>query len=250
MVEVVDITPENIKEKGFFCMRSKPKSQGYQNKLSWLLNRFDEGLKLKIIEVDGQPKGFIEYIPIEYAWRAVQGENYLLIHCLWIVGRGKGNGYGSILLNECIEEARRLNKSGVALVTSSQTWLADKHFFVKHGFKSIDQAPPSFELLVMKFDDQADPKFSHGWDERIQNYRDGITIFRSDQCPYIDDAVKTIIEVASERNIPIRVIEYENSEDARYAPSANGIFNVIYNGKLLTYHPINKRELYKLLDQA
>lgn len=249
MIEVVEVTPQNIQDKGFFCMRSKPKSQGYQNKLSWLLKRFDEGLKLKMIEEDGYPRGFIEYIPIENAWRAVSGANYLLIHCLWIVGRGKGKGYGSTLLNECINDARRNNKSGIAIVTSSQTWLSDKPLFVKNGFESIDQAPPHFELLVKKLDDdQPVPKFNHGWDDRIQKYHDGITIFKSDQCPYIDDSVQAILEVANERNIQTRVITYEDSEDARYAPSAYGVFNVVFNGKLLTYHPVTKRDMHKLLD--
>lgn len=231
-------------------MRSKPKSEGYRRKLAWLLKRFDEGLRLKIIEHDGHPMGFIEYIPIEHAWRTVKGENYLFIHCLWIVGKGKGNGYGTILLNECINDARRLNKSGVSIMTSSQTWLADKHFFLKNGFESVDHAPPSFELLVKRFDDNPIPEFNHGWDERAGKYRDGITILKSDQCPYIHDAVITILKVAKERNLKINIIEIESSESAKYAVSAYGVFSVIYNGKLLTYHPVNKRELQKLLDQA
>jgi hypothetical protein len=33
---------------------------------------------------------FIEYIPGEQAWRAVHADGYLLIHCLWVVGKSKG----------------------------------------------------------------------------------------------------------------------------------------------------------------
>ncbi|WP_199624844.1 GNAT family N-acetyltransferase [Paenibacillus alkalitolerans] len=251
MIEVVDITSENIQEKGFFCMRSKPKSEGYQSKLTWLLNRFQDGLKLKVLEDNGHPKGFIEYIPIENSWRGVKGSNYLLIHCMWIVGKAKGKGYGSKLLLDCIEDAKLHNKSGVAMVASSQTWLADKDFFIKNGFESVEQAPPCFELIVKKFNDhQVIPKFNHGWEERASKYRDGITILKSDQCPYIHDAVETILEVAAERGINSKVIDIDNSNAAQFAASAYGTFNVIYNGKLLTYHPINKRELHKKLDQA
>ncbi|MUG65096.1 GNAT family N-acetyltransferase [Paenibacillus campinasensis] len=250
MIEIVEVTADNIQDKGFFCMRSKPKTEGYQRKQEWLLRRFEEGLKLKIIEEDGYPRGFMEYTPIEFAWRGVTGENYLFIHCLWIVGRGKGKGYGKQLLNDCIEDARRSRKSGVSIMTSSQTWLADKSFFTKQGFELVDQTPSGFELLARRFDDSPVPRLVHGWEERAAGYREGLTILKSDQCPYIQDAVTTIVEVAQERNIPIQVMDMESSGDAQHAVSAYGSFNVIYNGKLLTYHPVTKRELYKLLDQA
>ncbi|GIO34611.1 MULTISPECIES: GNAT family N-acetyltransferase [Paenibacillus] len=250
MVTVVDVTSENIEEKGFFCMRSKSKTQGYKRKQSWLLDRFQEGLRLKIIEDDGYPRGFIEYIPVEYTWRGIQGSNYMAIHCLWIVGKGKGKGYGSRLLSECIADARSSNMSGVAMVTSSKTWLTDTDFFVRHGFELVDSAPPHFELVVKRFDDQSCPVFNHGWDERAGKFKDGITILKSDQCPYIYDAINTIIEVAEERGIRSQVVELRNSMEAQFAPSPYGVFNVIYNGKLLTYHPVSKRELIKLLEEA
>lgn len=250
MLEIVDVTADNVHEKGFFCMRSKPKSEGYKRKLSWLLKRFEEGLKLKVIEEDGQPKGFIEYLPIEHAWRTVEGENYLFIHCLWIVGRSKGKGYGKLLLNECLDDARRSHKSGVAIMTSSQTWLADQQYFVKNGFELVDHAPPSFELLVHRFDDKPHPVFIHGWEDRAAAYSEGITVFASDQCPYIYDAIATILEVAEERKLQANVIHLESAQNAKQAVSAYGVFNVTFNGKLLTYHPVHKRELNKLLDQA
>lgn len=218
-------------------MRSKSKSTGYQRKLTWLLERFKEGLKLKIIEDNGHQTGFIEYIPIERSWRAVQGSNYLLIHCLWIVGKSKGKGYGSKLLMECIEDAKRQNKSGVAMVTSTQTWLADKKFFIKHGFESIDYAPPCFELVVKKFDEHHPyPRFNHGWEERAQKYHTGITILKSDQCPYIDQAVNTILEAARERDIHSAVIDIDSAEEAQFAPTAYGVFNVIYHDLCTSIH--------------
>jgi len=40
----------------------------------------------------GGMAGSIEYTPIEYSSRVVYGENYLVIHCLWINITGKGYG--------------------------------------------------------------------------------------------------------------------------------------------------------------
>lgn len=229
-------------------MRSKPKSRGYQNKLSWLKERLEEGLKLKILEENGHPKGFIEYVPSEYTWRGISGNNYIVIHCLWILGKGKGNGYGSKLLQSCLDDAMAQNKSGVAMVTSSETWLAEKSFFMKYGFESIDQAPPCFELIVKRFNYDPVPQYNHGWEERSKQYKDGITIIQADQCPYFEQAVNTIIEVANERGIATKVIQLQNYKEAQNAPTAYGVFNIIYNGRLLSYHPLNKRELNKKLD--
>lgn len=247
MANIVDVTAANVEESGFFCMRSKPKSVGYQRKLHWLRERFAEGLKIKMVEEDGQPKGFIEYMPIEYAWRAVLGDRYTVIHCLWIVGRGKGKGYGSKLLEACIEDARGQGKSGVAMVSSRGTWLANKELFLKYGFQVVDEAPPAFELLVKKFDEGPSPQFPGNWAERAGAYANGITVLRSDQCPYIDNAVQTIVDTAQELDIPVCVVELADGEAARNAPAAFGVFAVLYEGELLTYHPVTKRELLKLL---
>jgi ribosomal protein S18 acetylase RimI-like enzyme len=248
VVNIIDVNTANVEETGFFCMRSKSKSDGYQRKLNWLKHRFTEGLRLKIVEENGQPKGFIEYVPIEYTWRAVLGSNFMVIHCLWIVGQGKGKGYGSKLLDECIKDSKEQNKSGVAMVTSKGTWLTNKDFFMKYGFQVVDEAPPSFELIVKNFNECPSPQFPENWAERTQKYEHGITVLRSDQCPYIDNAVQVIIDTAKELDIKVNVIDINDCKDAQLnSPSAYGVFTVLYNGELLTYHPVTKRELLKLL---
>jgi GNAT superfamily N-acetyltransferase len=106
--EIITVDGTNFEEHGFFCYKSKPKSEGYQNKLDWLQQRFEEGLRIKILYEDKRSVGFIEYIPGEHTWRVVEAPDYLVVHCLWVVGRGKKKGYGSRLLNECVEDAQWL----------------------------------------------------------------------------------------------------------------------------------------------
>ncbi|CAH0121645.1 hypothetical protein PAE9249_04177 [Paenibacillus sp. CECT 9249] len=250
MIEMIDVNSENIEQTGFFCMRSKPKNIGYQRKLHWLKARFAEGFKLKMIQEGKRPIAFIEYGPSEYAWRAVEAENYIMIHCLWVVGQGKGKGYGSRLLEECIHDAVVQQKSGVAMVAGKGTWLTDQSFLIHKGFELVDEAPHGFELIVKKLTDGPSPRFPNHWEERAKQYEKGVTILRSDQCPFNDNAVQTISETAHELGIDVHVIDIENCNDARKSPSAYGTFHVIYNGKLLTYHPVTKREFLKLLQEA
>jgi GNAT superfamily N-acetyltransferase len=246
-MNVVDINNQNVKEKGFFCYMSKKKTPGYQRKLRWLKDRFDEGMRIKMLDLAQGGRGFIEYIPGEYAWRAVNAEGYMFIHCIWVAGKSKGKGNGSLLLNECIEDARNSGTKGVAMVTSERNWLVAKKFLAKHSFESVAQHPP-FELMVKKFGDTASPSFSGDFEKRLQSCGKNITIFRSDQCPYIDAAVNAALQAAQEVGSKARVIELKSAEDVRrLSPSPYGVFQIVHNGKLFTYHSLAKEDLTERL---
>lgn len=247
MISIIDVNEENMDQTGFFCMRSKPKSTGYKRKLNWLKDRLAEGMQIKLLLEDGYPRGFIEFVPSESAWRAVHADDFLMIHCLWIVGQGKGKGYGAQLLEACIREGEAQNKSGIAMVTSQKTWVADSRLFLKYGFSIVDEAPPNFQLVVKKLKECQTPSFPTDWEARAEKYGEGITILRSDQCPYIDQSVEVITDTAGELGIPTKVIEIHTCQEAQSSPSAYGVFTVLYNGRLLTYHPVTKRDLLKLL---
>ena len=110
---IIDVTPENVDKTGFFCLMSRRKCDGYQRKLKWLKARFDEGLRIKMLDPSKGGRGFIEYIPGDYAWRPVEASDYLFIHCLWIVGQSKGKGHAKLLLDECLADAERCGAKGV-----------------------------------------------------------------------------------------------------------------------------------------
>jgi GNAT superfamily N-acetyltransferase len=193
--------------------------------------------------------GYIEYIPGEYAWRAVNAEGYMLIHCLWVVRRGKGKGYGSRLLGTCVESARKAHMRGVAMVSSSRVWLAGSKLFLKNGFEVVDRAPPTFELLVRRFDDGPLPTFPDDWDQRLRRYGPGLSVVYADQCPYMPDAVKDVIKAAQERGIKARTVKMESSQQVQEsAPSAYGVFGVVYDGQLVSYHYLGKKEKARLFE--
>ena len=96
-IEIIDTTTDNIGDYPPKCFLN-PKNEGYLKKLEWLRERFSEGLKIKQLYSEKERKciGFIEYVPGEYAWRAVDAEGYMFIHCMWISqNKYKGKGYGS-----------------------------------------------------------------------------------------------------------------------------------------------------------
>ncbi|MBN1813073.1 MAG: GNAT family N-acetyltransferase [Anaerolineae bacterium] len=249
-VEIITVDADNVDEQRFFCYKSKPKTEGYRRKLAWLRERFAEGMKIKIVYEDERSVGFVEYIPGEVAWRAVEAAGYMVIHCLWVVGKGKKKGYGSRLLEGCVRDARASGLHGVAMVTSSGNWLAGKKLLLKNGFEAVDQAPPTFDLLVKRFGDAPLPAFPTNWDERLGRYGSGLTIVRSDQCPYIESVTQVIRDAGAEFDLQTQVVELESCQAVQEsAPSAYGVFNVVYDGELVTYHWLGEKELRQFFDE-
>jgi len=243
---MIDVTADNIDEAGFFCYMSKKKSEGYQRKLRWLKDRFAEGMRIKLLVLP--ERGFIEYIPAEYAWRAVRAEDYFLIHCLWVVGRSKGRGLGSFLIESCLADAERAAKRGVAMVTSEKVWLSGRRILEKQGFTCVDTAPPAFSLMVKKFGKHPSPSFAGGWDEKARAFGKGLTVLRSDQCPYIADATETALRAAAKAGLTSRVVELRSRADVLgLSPTPYGVFGLILDGKLLSYHYQLEKDLLPLL---
>jgi GNAT superfamily N-acetyltransferase len=246
--EIKTVDAGNIDENGFFCYMSKRKEPGYKQKHDWLEARFAEGMKIKILhENGGRDTAFIEYIPGEYAWRAVHAAGYMVIHCLWVVGKGKGKGYGRRLIEECVQDARAQKMKGVVMLTSDRTWLVSKDIFEHNGFTEVDSALP-FHLMSLRFGTAPAPSLPRNWDERAQAFGHGLTVIRTAQCPYIENGAKDILAFAKEKGIRARFLELKTAQEVQeQSPSAYGVFGTVLDGKLLAYQYLLKKDFEKLL---
>lgn len=194
-LQITDVNATNVDRVGFFCAMSKPDTEGYQRKLRWIKQRFPEGLKLKLITQGG--RGFIEYIPGRFAWRGILADEYMVIHCIWVVGRAKRSNCGTALLAECLRDAKDNGMAGVAVVTArDQLGLPPTDFFLKRGFECVDNAPPGLELLARKFRRAANPRFLSGWREKILELGSGLSVVCSPQCPYSDSYIANVAALA------------------------------------------------------
>ena len=249
-IEIIETHAGNICEYKI-CGYKNKKHEGYRRKLEWLTQRFSQGMKHKILysENDGAVGG-IEYIPGEYAWRPVDARGYMVIHCIYIIARNyKGKGYGSRLVEACVEDAQQENMQGVAIITRKGSWMSGKEVFLKHGFEVVDNAPPDFELLVKAFHEHASsPKFRGEWEQKLSQYESGLTIFQSDQCPYLAKTVPEIRATAEkEFGIKPHLIELKNCQEAQNSPCAFGTFCIVYNGKVVADNPISKRRFSNIM---
>jgi GNAT superfamily N-acetyltransferase len=244
-MKITDVNASNVEKHGFFCYMSKKKAAGYQNKLSWLRDRFAEGMRIKLLELPD--RGFIEYIPGEYAWRTIDAKAYMVIHCLWVVGKSKGKGYATKLLKACIADAKKASMKGVAMVTSEKVWMLDRPLLEKNGFDCVAEEKP-FSLMVKRFGRAQLPKLIDNTASLKKRFPKGLTVIRSAQCPYIEDATKTALDAAKKAKMKSKVVELDSAEDVRkLSPSPYGTFGMLKDGELLSYHYLLQKDLSPLL---
>lgn len=248
MKKIITVTPDNVDEYGLFCVKSR-KNPGYARKLAWFLEEYPKGLRLKILQNGGgRQMGFIEYTPAEHAWRPVEAPNHLFIHCMYIYKKeDKGKGNGSLLIEECIADAQRQGKAGVAVITGDGPWIAAKDVFLSNGFDLVDQRG-GFELLRYPLS-ESPPFRLPDWEARQEKYQ-GWQLLYANQCPWHHKCAEELAGFAEENGIPLQVKEVTTSAAARKGPSAFGTFALANDGKLLEYHYISKTRFKNILKEV
>jgi len=223
---------------------------GRLEKKCWMRANAEFGLRARtLMSPDGQACGYIEYVPGEFAWRGVDAAGYMFIHCVWIYSRQhQRKGWGTVMIDACIEDAKKAGLNGVAVMTREGPWMADRRLFQANGFASVDKAPPDYELLVRKLKKRApDPAFKSGWDQKVKSYGAGLTIIRSSQCPHIAKFASDIAQAADEYHLQPRIVELKSWRDAQDAPTPYAIFALLSNGRVIADHQISRTRFRNIM---
>jgi len=253
--EIVDVTDGNVDQYGLFCQKSKCREEGYQNKVSWFKEEYKKGLRTKLVGFRNDKKrfvlvGFIEYASGEYTWRGIDAKGWLIIHCLWIIGKHKGQGLGSKLLEECAKEAKKNGLNGVVAITSRTHWLVNEELFMKNGFEKVDEIQP-FGLYAKKLKNNVGlPKFHPMSSKKLSGYGKGLTILESHQCPYTSETVMSIKRIAEKARIPLKIEHLGSCEEAqKNGVHPYGTFCVILDGKPIAYYPGDTKQVRRALEE-
>ncbi|HVM48351.1 MAG TPA: GNAT family N-acetyltransferase [Candidatus Acidoferrum sp.] len=246
--QIIDTNAENIGGRSL-CGNKNPKNLGHCRKATWLKEHYAEGLKYKVLRSKKfGDVGMIEYAIGNHAWRPVEAEGYLVIHCLMVNFQHQGKGLGTLLLDSCLADARKRKCRGVAVVTSSDSLMAGSDLFLKAGFVRVDRIMGSseasvapYELLVKKFKKAApNPRFIVQRERLSKRFSKGLTILAADQCPYVAKTAERIAE-ASTRGLGLepRLVRLRSAKASRELPTPYGVFSIIYDGKLIAHRPIS-----------
>jgi len=250
-MKIMDLTPGNISDYGVCGYKDAEKHEELRNKIDWFKKYYKKGLRIKaLISQKGECQGMIEYLPGKYAHRPVEADRFMFIQCVFSGYKKefKGKGYGSLLIDECLKEARIGQFQGVAVVTRKGPFMAHDTIFLKKGFRVVDRMPPDFELLVFKFDESVpDPKFRNAA-VKMDKYAEGLTILRSVQCPYSVKNVNAILETAKKKmKIHAELIELKDAISVQNVPCGFGTFCIIHNGEVVSHHPISNTRFENIM---
>lgn len=251
-IQIIDLTPENIADYGVCGYKDVKKHVELRKKIEWFNEYYPKGLRIKaLMSEQGGYQGMLEYIPGEYAHRPVDAPGYLFIHCLFVGFKNefKGKGHASSLIESCIEDAAAQNMKGVAVVTRKGSFMADKDIFLKNEFEVSDSAAPDFNLLVRKFDEaHENPTFRKEMADNLKHYNKGLTILRSAQCPYTEKNVNAIVESAQNQlGLKANLIDLKDAAAAQASPCAFGTFCIVYDGEIISYHPISNTRFENIM---
>jgi hypothetical protein len=218
--------------------------------LDWLKKHYAEGLRYKVLRSrEFGDVGMIEYAPGSHAWRPVEAEGYLVIHCLMVYSKHKGQGFGALLLDSCLRDAKKSKCRGVAVVTSSDSFMAGSGFFIKAGFVSVESIPP-YELLVKKFKATApDPRFIVDRERVLKRHTKGLTILAADQCPMVPKWVEDISHAARALGLEPKVVRVTSAKASRELPTPYGMFSIVYDGKLIVERPVSATRFRNIMSK-
>ena len=229
--DIVKVTSANLSDHPQAICFINPKQESYHHKIEWLKDQFVRGLTLKLLYLPdvSRPVGYIEYVPGEFCWRAVSARDYMFIHCLWTNGKKyQHQGLGEQLLKEVEKDAG--DKLGTAVVTSDKSFMANKDIFLRNGYRIVAESGKE-QLLVKSFKEGPLPSINN-WQDELAKIK-GFTIVYSKQCPWVARFIDEVQPILQEKNLKPNIIELKTPEQAQKAPSLYGVFNLIYDGKLL-----------------
>lgn len=242
----INLTAENLDSQHVCCAISDKKHQcGVAAKKKWLRERLAEGHVFR--KLDDRGKVFIEYAPLETAWTPVLGDNYLYIYCLWVAGSFKGKGHAAALLGYCIEDAKARGKSGVCVLSArkKKPFMADKKFFMKYGFETVDTTDDGYELLALSFDGSL-PRFAQNVKKQAIPGKE-LTIYYGMQCPFIPNCIEQVKGYCEANSVPLELVAVDSLEAAKAVPCVFNNWAVFKDGRFETVHLLNEGQLKKLL---
>lgn len=244
--DFVNLTTENLTNEHLCCIiRSKKPHQGIDAKRQWLSDRLSEGHVFR--KLNAKATVFIEYAPLETAWVPVIGNNYYYVYCLWVLGSDKGKGYGKLLMEYCLADAKEKGKSGICMLGAKKqkSWLSDQSFAKKFGFEVVDATDDGYELLALSFDGTIPAFAPNAKKQKIES--NVLTIYYDMQCPYIYQKIELIKQYCETNNVPVSLIQVDTLQKAKELPCVFNNWGVFYKGNFESVNLLDVSYLDRIL---
>jgi len=137
-VKIIDITTDKQYERYLYrCLAPMP-FRKYRKRRVYLEFAIPRGFHKKLLDFQGEIVGQIEYAPANASGYPIEGDNVVVMNCIWVLRRAKGHNLGKQLLNDMMKsEKGAAGFATIALENHWSGWFLKGHM-EKLGFKSID----------------------------------------------------------------------------------------------------------------
>ncbi|MDD4844543.1 MAG: GNAT family N-acetyltransferase [Anaerotignum sp.] len=244
--DFVNLTTENLAGEHLCCIiRSKKLNPGVEAKRQWLSDRLKEGHVFR--KFNEKATVFIEYAPLETAWVPIIGDNYYYLYCLWASGSHKGKGYGELLMEYCLADAKESGKSGICMLGAKKqkSWLSDQSFAKKFGFEVVDTTESGYELLALSFDKSTPTFTQNAKNQKIESKE--LTIYYDMQCPYVYERIELIKQYCEMNDVSVAFIQVDTLQKAKELPCVFNNWGVFYKGNFETVNLLDIAYLKRIL---
>ena len=135
---IIDITKTDGYGKYLYRCIAGPPSKQYEKRMEYLKKAIPKGFHKKLLLLNEQVVGQIEYSPAEVSYYPVMGDNVIVLNCIWVFRKAKGHNFGKRLLEDMIESEKEA--SGFATIALENHWSPwfRKDQIEKLGFKPLD----------------------------------------------------------------------------------------------------------------
>lgn len=112
--KIIDITEVSEYEKYVYRCLVGP-FRRYKKRQEYLEKAIPKGVHKKLLILDGEIVGQIEYAPTEVSYCPIIGDNIIVMNCIWVLRKAKGHNFGKLLLQDMIKSER--DAAGFATIT-------------------------------------------------------------------------------------------------------------------------------------
>lgn len=136
--KIVDITEvDEFKEYLYRCITGPP-SKECKRRIEYLRYAIPKGFRKKLLILNEQIVGQIEYSPAEASYYPITGDNVTVLNCIWVLRKARGHDYGKLLLEDMKKSEK--GASGFATIALENHWSPwfRRELTEKLGFKPLD----------------------------------------------------------------------------------------------------------------
>jgi len=138
-IKIVDITNNGGYEKYLYkCLAPMP-FRRYKNRQKYLEKAIPKGFHKKVLILNAEVVGQIEYAPVRVSGYPIMGDNVIVMNCIWVLRKARGHNFGRLLVENMTKS--EMGAAGFATIALENHWSPwfKKWQMEKLGFKPLDK---------------------------------------------------------------------------------------------------------------